>query len=288
MQYKDLTENLKKQIIDDYTINKLTKKQIREKYTIGQKLCNKVLKDIPLNRFYYYNTYSAIDIIWDKLYNPKYANELGYWMGFLMADGSVHKTSYKKSYTLTVALSLSIIDENIIRKYAFFWTENHSIHLTKNALYKNKNGSITKESLRFKFSITRNENEFKKYGLIPNKTYTFLEPQINDNIVLKNYLRGWFDGDGCVYIHLKYKERVQVTGMPVQVKWFLNKLIYLGYNGSYNYSFPIKTSQAIQLRICGNNNIKKFYDILKPNDNEEYMPRKWETLKNHITRRIKS
>jgi CRISPR/Cas system-associated endonuclease Cas1 len=50
MQYKDLSEIFKKQIIDDYVINKLTKKQIREKYNIGQKLCSKILKDIPLNR----------------------------------------------------------------------------------------------------------------------------------------------------------------------------------------------------------------------------------------------
>jgi hypothetical protein len=226
--------------------------------------------------------YSAINIIWNKLYESKYLSELGYWMGFLMADGCVYKTSYKKTYTLTIALTLSTIDENMIRKYAFFWTENNSIHLTKNALRKNKNGSTTKESLRFKFSITQYESEFKKYGLIPNKTHVFLEPQINNDILLKNYLRGWFDGDGCVYFNVKYKERVQLTGMPIQVKWFLNKLVSLGYNGSYTYSIPIKTSKAIQLRICGNNNIKKFYDILKPNNNEEFMPRKWDKLKSHI------
>ncbi len=56
----------------------------------------------------------------------------------------------------------------------------------------------------------------------------------------------------------------------------------MGYNGSYKYVIAIKTSDAIQLRINGNNNIKKFYDILKPNDNEEYMSRKWDTLKIHF------
>ena len=30
------------------------------------------------------------------------------------------------------------------------------------------------------------------------------------------------------------------------------------------------------------NNIKKLYDILKPINNEEYMSRKWDTLKNHF------
>jgi hypothetical protein len=129
-----------------------------------------------------------------------------------------------------------------------------------------------------KFSITKYEENFKNFGLIKNKTYNFQEPIIKDKNSMANYLRGWFDGDGCVYIK-KYKERVQITGMREQVEWYLKKLVYLGYYGTFTIEYPIKTSSVIQLRINGKNNIKIFYNILKPKEGEQFMSRKWDRLK---------
>ena len=281
MYFRDLTEDLKQEIIDKYTIHKIKKVDLCREYGYSQKICQKIFKEIPNNRLFEYESISNKNIIWDKLLNKEYEIDLHYWMGFCMADGSVDTTNYNKYTTSTLSLALADEDIDRIKDYSYFWTNNHNIHLIKTNGYKTKHGEKQSTSC-FKFSITKYEENFKNFGLIKNKTYNFQEPIINDKNNMINYLRGWFDGDGCVCITLKYKERVQLTGMPIQVKWFLKKINELGYNGSYTYEIAIKTSDAIQLRINGNNNIKKFYNILKPNDNEEYMSRKWYTLKIHF------
>ena len=281
MYFVDLTEELKQEIINKYTIHKIKKVDLRKEYGYSQKICQKIFKDIPNNRLFDYDSCNNTNIIWDKLFNKEYEKELYYWMGFCMADGSIDTTNYNTYTTSTLSLTLADKDIDRIKAYSYFWTNNNDIHLIKMNGYKTVHGEKQSTSC-FKFSITKYEENFKNFGLIKNKTYNFQEPIINDKNNMINYLRGWFDGDGCVYITLKYKERVQLTGMPMQVKWFLKKINELGYNGSYKYVIAIKTSDAIQLRINGNNNIKKFYDILKPNNNEEYMSRKWDTLKIHF------
>lgn len=221
-------------------------------------------------------------ILWNRLTEHCYRTELIYWMGFLMADGCVYRTQYKLNYTSTVSLRLSVQDEDIVRRFALFWTGDPNAHLIRNAARKSTSG-ITKENVAFKFSITEHEQHFVKFGLIPNKTYNFVEPCTMNNDELRNYLRGWFDGDGCVYTKLKQKEYVHVTGMPDGVNWFLLKLLSLGYNGTYSNKYkPMKASNAIRLRIDGNNNLRKFYSILQPRDNEPFMERKWTKLRNHL------
>lgn len=280
MYFTDLSEELKQKIIDKYTIHKIKKADLRKEYGYSQKICQKIFKEIPNNRFFEYDSCNNKHIIWDKLFNKEYEIELHYWMGFCMADGGVDTVNINKYSTSTLSLCLADEDIDRIKAYSYFWTNNDNIHLIKTSGYKTEHGEKQSTSC-FKFSITKYEQNFKNFGLIKNKTHNFQEPILNDKTNMINYLRGWFDGDGCVYIK-KYKERVQITGMREQVEWYFKKLVYLGYNGTFTIEYPIKTSNAIQLRINGNNNIKKFYDILKPINNEEYMSRKWDTLKNHF------
>lgn len=274
MYFTDLTEELKQEIIYKYTVCKIKKVDLRKEYGYSQKICQKIFKDISNNRLFDYDSWSNRNIIWDKLFNKEYEMELHYWMGFCMADGSVDTTKYNTS---TLSLTLANKDIDRIKEYSYFWTNNDNIHLITTKGYKTENGEKQSTSC-FKFSITKYEENFKNFGLIKNKTYNFQEPIIHDKNSMVNYLRGWFDGDGCVYIK-KYKERVQITGMREQVEWYLKKLVYLGYHGTFTIEHPIKTSLVIQLRINGKNNIRIFYNILKPKKGEQYMSRKWDKLK---------
>ena len=277
MYFRDLTEDLKQEIIDKYTIHKIKKVDLCREYGYSQKICQKIFKEIPNNRLFEYESISNKNIIWDKLLNKEYEIDLHYWMGFCMADGSVDTTNYNTYTTSTLSLALADEDIDRIKDYSYFWTNNHNIHLIKTNGYKTKHGEKQSTSC-FKFSITKYEENFKNFGLIKNKTYNFQEPIINDKNNMINYLRGWFDGDGCVYAK-KYNERVQITGMREQVEWYLKKLVYLGYNSTFTIDYPLKKSLAIQLRINGKNNIKLFYNILHPKEGEQFMSRKWDKLK---------
>lgn len=277
MYFKDLSEELKQEIINKYTLHKIKKEDLRKEYRYSQKICQKIFKDIPNNRLVDYDSHINKNIIWDKLFNKEYEKELNYWMGFCMADGSVDTTKYNNYSTSTLSLCLADEDIDRIKAYSYFWTNNENMHLIKMNGYKTDHGKKQPTSC-FKFSITKYEESFKNFGLIKNKTYNFQEPIINDKNNMINYLRGWFDGDGCVYIK-KYKECVHITGMNDQVDWYIKSLINIGYNGTYNINYPNKNSDCIRVRINGKNNIKIFYNILKPKEDEQFMSRKWDKLK---------
>jgi hypothetical protein len=109
MYFTDLSEELKQKIIDKYTIHKIKKADLRKEYGYSQKICQKIFKEIPNNRFFEYDSCNNKHIIWDKLFNKEYEIELHYWMGFCMADGGVDTVNINK-YS-TSSLSLCLVNE---------------------------------------------------------------------------------------------------------------------------------------------------------------------------------
>ena len=63
---------------------------------------------------------------------------------------------------------------------------------------------------RIRLSLRDNNypNIFKKWGIIQNKTYNFIIPQIEKIDNWKHFIRGWFDGDGCIYINKNNYPRI--------------------------------------------------------------------------------
>ena len=47
MYFTDLSDELKQEIIDKYTIHKIKKQDLRKEYGYSQKICQKIFKEIP-------------------------------------------------------------------------------------------------------------------------------------------------------------------------------------------------------------------------------------------------
>lgn len=130
--------------------------------------------------------YLINDAIFENCDTP----EKAYWLGFIMADGCVHKTS-DKSYTLEIKLNHK--DKEHLYKFREFlnsdvpikerWETSPLVGMRKSALIVIHRKKIV-ESV-------------EKYGIIQRKTG---KEQIK-NIPEKYYpdfIRGYFDGDGCL------------------------------------------------------------------------------------------
>lgn len=113
--------------------------------------------------------------------------EKAYWLGFLYADGSVHK--YKSSYS--VELGLAAVDLHHIEKFKkFIGTDNKICFREPTNSYRLAIGSrLIVEDLISK-------------GCTINKslTLTFPDYSIVPKELMRHFIRGYFDGDGCISI----------------------------------------------------------------------------------------
>lgn len=114
--------------------------------------------------------------------------EKAYWLGFLYADGSVYKS--RNSYIIEVGLSVKDIGHLV--KFKKFLNSNHVLKIKDYKGYKSCSITIRNQKMA---------QDLMNKGCIPNKSLLLTFP--NDDIVPKHlkphFIRGYFDGDGCVY-----------------------------------------------------------------------------------------
>lgn len=121
----------------------------------------------------------------------EYTPESCYWAGFIAADGNI------RSDRNCVSIHLKITDKK---------------HLEKFAKLIDFTGTIEQDTTSCRISINGEwyvKKLEEKYNIIPQKTL-ILEPPVQiPKDLLPHYIRGYFDGDGCVtqtnnYPHISF------------------------------------------------------------------------------------
>lgn len=176
--------------------------------------------------------------------------EKAYWLGFLYADGSMSKNNN------TIELSLKSSDIGHLIKFKYF-------------LGFEENKKLFQDSVRcrLQFSNKKVKQDLSILGCVPKKSLilTFPTPEQVPRIFIKDFIRGYIDGDGCLYIkptnHLPYlsiagtkeflQELLNVT------EWKSNKIYHppntnictIGWSGKYvlNYLDDIYEDATIFL-----------------------------------------
>jgi len=114
----------------------------------------------------------------------KWSEEMAYILGFITADGSIIKSGY--SHYLQFCLQKRDID--ILNKMRKILAPKN-----KFSYYKPEN------TLHFKVGSTTIYKDLMKLGITANKTFSVKPPKI-PKAYLRHYLRGFFDGDGCIHL----------------------------------------------------------------------------------------
>lgn len=124
---------------------------------------------------------------------------MSYILGFFAADGNMIKTRRETHY-----ISLEICDKEIIEKYKLLVKAEHKIGQRKSK----EDGTI-----RYRLQIGSEEiyHDLEKLGFRDNKTFNMCLPNIPPEY-LSDFVRGYFDGDGNVWVGIRHKKRK--NGIP--------------------------------------------------------------------------
>lgn len=143
----------------------------------------------------------------------KWNSEMAYVLGYIYADGTIYSSSRGKY------LAITSIDESTLVKIKNWLSDNHNI----TSLVPNWPGGKT----RFKLRIGNRHlyNSLMKLGLYPSKSLTIRMPLIPKKF-LHDFIRGYFDGDGCVHIY---------RSKGIKQKIILRKLTVIFTSGSRKF-----------------------------------------------------
>lgn len=203
--------------------------------------------------------------------------EKAYWLGFLYADGCINE-QYKngKIKAMVLELGLSSKDENHIEKMLLSMESNSPIKQKKVKL----SGNIYLCS-RVNICNTNLCRDLIKLGCIPRKSLILEFP--NEKIVpyylKKHFIRGYFDGDGCISYGSNIKNKSLVINF-VGTESILNGILETFNENDLKFRYSInKKGNAFQLFVHGVDKIKEIYEFMYDESNV-YLDRKKEIFDN--------
>ena len=137
-----------------------------------------------------------------KSFNINYFDEIdteekAYWLGFLFADGAI--TQYQHSYD--IELSLKIDDKNHVAKFA---KPVGKSYINNKSTYRSR--CILGSKHMF--------NTLSNYGCTVRKSLTLKFPNksiFKDERLIKHFIRGYVDGDGCLSWENKEHTRCAIS-----------------------------------------------------------------------------
>lgn len=188
-----------------------------------------------------------------------------YFLGFIYADGSLGQ--YNGNYSIRIEIQEK--DKSILEDFNKFLESTRPISET----YK-------KEKRYYKLSISNKKiyHNLLNKGLIPKKTFLIKFP--NENIIPKHlichFIRGYFDGDGCITCSKNNKSSISFN--LVSNFSFLQKMQELLIDQiGLSKTKIIKTKSEGIGKLCysGSKNAEKFYDFIYK-DSSIFLKRKYE------------
>lgn len=185
------------------------------------------------------------------------SREKAYWLGFLYADGNISIRYYNDNIR-AIKLEFSLQQEDT---YAL---ENFKNNIQTDIPIKTKKTKLNdREYISSRLVI--NNTEFCKnlinLGCIPNKTFSLEFP--NELILKKDFypdfIRGYFDGDGCVYVDKNNQILINLLGTE---NMLLNIKKILDENGIHTDSEVKKHNNIYTFSFHGNNNGFNFFKYI--------------------------
>lgn len=177
-----------------------------------------------------------------------------YWIGFIYADGNLTKNRLR--------IEVQSRDVEIINNIKSDLGSTNKIIASKNE---------KKNNFAIGFCSNKMAKDLNKYGVIENKTFKLKNTPNIPHHLIRHFIRGYFDGDGTVYINSKQNSlRIGFYGTKdflTSIQNHFHKELGTSLNSIYEKSGCWLLSYAKQ------SDIKKIYDYLYA-DAELFLQRK--------------
>lgn len=227
-----------------------------------------------------YNRYGC-DIDFFK----QWTDEMAYVLGFLYADGNItDAVSSRTQYIKFVSA-----DKDILDKIRRAMKSEHPLSIQPPRLCVHENGlykSATVFTLRIGSRIM--SNDLIRLGVIPNKSRIVCFPDV-PHCCLNHFIRGYFDGDGCVsisrarnkvgFLVIKRLSVIFTSGSFVfleQLGRILKSRLFLHQERVY------ENNRAFQLRYSTNDSTEIFKFLYKSCIRDLYLKRKFDIFTDYF------
>lgn len=199
--------------------------------------------------------------------------EKAYWLGFIYADGYV--SINEKTNSGYVGIELQASDSVHLKKF------NKSISGNYPITFYDKECNLNNDEKKYKmckiriYSINMVEDLINN-GASIDKTYTMTVPDLDDKL-MPHFIRGYFDGDGNLYISNKNKIRCSFYSVNTIFLEQLKKYLY--DNGINSYLYISKHHESnykdlYRLEIAGTEYTQKFLQYIY-DENQVCLDRKF-------------
>lgn len=206
--------------------------------------------------------------------------EKAYWLGFLYADGYNHENK------TCVSLKLQYDDIEILEKFKSFLKTNAPIYKWTRTTKINK---IKKEYCELSICSTYLSRQLAKLGCIQGKTYALKFPDFLDKTLYNHFLRGYFDGDGCISVKDRLNRRkrngncmnyqANITGRYEFIQE-CEKIISKNTNIPLGKIQKFKNNFAVSIHYSGKYQVTKLLNYLY-NNATIYLQRKYDIYKEY-------
>lgn len=182
---KQVSEEIQQKIIDNYIQGKGLI-AAGKSFGCSQKVVETILKNHGIKKRTYEESkqaqriYSLNDDFF-KIQTP----DMAYILGFIAADGCV---SAKEN---SLSIQLQKQDTELLEKIKDIVQSTRPLDF-----YTTHQG---RDTVKFQVWSAAWKKDLMVYNIVPNKTFTLKPPTFLKRSLYKDYIRGYFDGDGCIY-----------------------------------------------------------------------------------------
>lgn len=255
----NIPQDVLEQIIDKYVNEKYSLYKLARIFHHSE---STIKKHLLLNGIHIRDLRESHELPFDKMYFEQIDTpEKAYWLGFIYADGSISKRN-------VFSIKLSIKDKEHLYK---FKKDINSQHIIGEYEMNTKYGNI--KYCMFNIHSIHLCNQLQKLGVNENKTQecNFPDESILPEKYKWDFIRGFFDGDGSVYIsNYKWKYReyhclgVSFTGTENMLQSILQEIKkYCNTNTKVRKYYDGKP--VYDLKFGGINLINNIYHLLYDN-----------------------
>jgi len=220
--------------------------------------------------------------IWNRkdLFNQNYFETIdtfdkAYFLGLLMADGYVNHKYIK--------LSLQEDDKPILEKFKSIVNSNREFYFTDKRRIKKK----SKNQFVFALYSVKMVRDLEKYGVIKAKSHKTYFPNIPEEFY-SHFIRGVFDGDGCLTISKKGDAQFYIIGNDLLIKKIQEILMKeCNLKETKLKHDKLHKDNTISIAYGGNRQIERIGNYLYQSCEDLFLARKkekFDKIKNRINR----
>lgn len=209
--------------------------------------------------------------------------QMAYVLGFIFADGAIEDVQLSSR---TCYLSITSKDLSILKRIRCSMNSRHRFYKKKVEFITYSNGKTYKSNERYVLRVGSKSiyNDLLKLGVTPRKSLTITFPNCPLNLI-NFFIRGYFDGDGCLHLQKNKYPRVIFTSGSLNFLVGLSQTMLKILNVE---AYPLSIRMTPGKNPCyqlyySNINSKKILEFLYRNlDQAPYLERKFQIYQNYL------